>query len=180
MCAEGCQWGVGGGERGGVGKGRRQLHTSAVLGTLSQKTSILRSPWVVCSVTDMVGDGRGVCCLSVGVAMGERAWPKQIPQHDIKHKLGILAEAMATFEPQPLRVPPHHRALRLSATLNDGMVLVRTDVFTFMASSILPLSPLISCTCLGRSGNSTWTNTTIQSLGIQYRYSAMYRILHMT
>lgn len=28
--------------------------TSAVLGTLSQKTSILRSPWVVCSVTDMV------------------------------------------------------------------------------------------------------------------------------
>lgn len=31
------------------------IHTSAVLGTLSQKTSILRSPRVVCSVTDMAG-----------------------------------------------------------------------------------------------------------------------------
>lgn len=30
--------------------------TSAVLGTLSQKTSILMSPRVVCSVTDMVED----------------------------------------------------------------------------------------------------------------------------
>jgi hypothetical protein len=33
--------------------------TSAVLGTLSQNTSILRSPWVVCSVTDMAGG----CCV---------------------------------------------------------------------------------------------------------------------
>lgn len=32
----------------------KRKRTSAVLGTLSQKTSILMSPWVVCSVTDMV------------------------------------------------------------------------------------------------------------------------------
>ena len=44
----------------GGGMGRREggggwgLFTSAVLGTLSQKTSIFMSPWVVCSVTDMM------------------------------------------------------------------------------------------------------------------------------
>lgn len=31
-----------------------KAHTSAALGTLSQKTSILMSPSVVCSVTDMM------------------------------------------------------------------------------------------------------------------------------
>lgn len=35
--------------------------TSAVLGTDSQKTSILMSPVVVCSVTDMAGDKRYRC-----------------------------------------------------------------------------------------------------------------------
>lgn len=36
------------------GERREELLTSAVLGTLSQKTSILRSPRLVCSVTDML------------------------------------------------------------------------------------------------------------------------------
>ena len=42
-----------------AGRGRRE-RTSAVLGTLSQKTSILMSPREVCKVTDMtVVGGRG-------------------------------------------------------------------------------------------------------------------------
>ena len=35
--------------------------TSAVLGTDSQKTSILMSPAVVCNVTDMAGDRQSRC-----------------------------------------------------------------------------------------------------------------------
>ena len=44
-------WGGGGGRGGG---GEKNSFTSAVLGTLSQNTSILMSPRVVCNVTDMV------------------------------------------------------------------------------------------------------------------------------
>ena len=44
----GAEWGE------GKGKGGWGLFTSAVLGTLSQKTSIFMSPWEVCSVTDMM------------------------------------------------------------------------------------------------------------------------------
>lgn len=44
----------GGGAFGnGVERGRKDVRTSAVLGTLSQNTSILRSPRDVCSVTDI-------------------------------------------------------------------------------------------------------------------------------
>jgi len=39
---------------GVLGKAHADILTSAVLGTLSQNTSILRSPRVVCNVTDMV------------------------------------------------------------------------------------------------------------------------------
>lgn len=46
--APGCAKGEGG------WRGREVRLTSAVLGTLSQKTSILMSPSVVCNVTDMV------------------------------------------------------------------------------------------------------------------------------
>lgn len=42
----------GGGKLGGGGGGL--IVTSAVLGTLSQNTSILMSPRVVCNVTDMI------------------------------------------------------------------------------------------------------------------------------
>ena len=38
---------------------REKIFTSAVLGTSSQNTSILRSPRVVCSVTDIVAGGYG-------------------------------------------------------------------------------------------------------------------------
>jgi hypothetical protein len=38
---------------GGISVKTGEQQTSAVLGTLSQKTSILRSPKLVCSVTDM-------------------------------------------------------------------------------------------------------------------------------
>lgn len=53
---------------GYAGRGMGGMLTSAVLGTDSQKTSILMSPTVVWSVTDMVGDKQiwilsPSCCL---------------------------------------------------------------------------------------------------------------------
>ena len=54
-----------------VGGGREGGTTSAVLGTLSQKTSILRSPRVVCSWGIGVGSVDGAL-LALRVVIGDR------------------------------------------------------------------------------------------------------------